>query len=114
MPRVGDASKAAILSKVVFPAPFAPSSATNSPERIWSEMPRNATNDPNLFSTLSKEIPKGETELREVAGVAGKAFRLASHQIAQYFFHLPPLALVFFLSDGPGLAAQLQAEKAVF
>ena len=77
-------------------------------------MPRRATNDPKRFSTPSKEMPKGETSVRGVTGVPGKAFRLASHQIAQNFFHLPPLTLVIVLGDGPGLAAQLQTEEAVF
>ena len=113
LPRVGDASNAAIRSKVVFPAPFAPNSATNSPESIWSEMPRKATNDPNRLSTLSKEIPKEGTAAREVAGVTGKALRLASHQIAEHFLHLLPLALVIVLGDGPRLAPQLQTEKTV-
>src|ERR1700677_4003792 len=114
LPRVGDASRAAIRSKVVFPAPFTPNKATNSPERIWSEMPRRATNDPKRFSTPSKERIKGETRGRGVTGVPRKAFRVASQQIAQNFFHLPPLALVIVQGDGPALAAQLQTEEAVF
>src|ERR1700685_1373305 len=114
LPRVGDASRAAVRNRGVFPAPLAPNNATNSPERIWSEMPRRATNDPKRFSTPSKEMPKGETSVPGVTGVPGRASRLASHQIAQTFFHLPPLALVIVLGDGPGLAAQLQTEEAVF
>jgi hypothetical protein len=66
-------------NSVVFPAPFGPSSATNSPGRIPIEMPRNATNDPKRFSTPVKEIPTDGDAGAGVERVAGKAFRLASH-----------------------------------
>jgi hypothetical protein len=66
-------------NKVVFPAPFGPNNATNSPERIWSEIPRNAKKDPKRFSMPAKEIPRADAAEREVELVAGKAVRLASH-----------------------------------
>src|SRR6202034_3251054 len=79
LPRVGAARRAAMRNNVVFPAPFGPSTATNSPEWIWSEIPRSAKKDPKRFSIPAKEIPREETPEREVERVAGKAFRLASH-----------------------------------
>ena len=61
-PREGFINSAAIRSRVVFPAPLCPKSATNSPGRISSEMARNAARDPNRFSTFWNEIPKPEDE----------------------------------------------------
>src|ERR1700675_870696 len=108
-PFEGFMSRAAMRSSVVFPAPLGPRRATNSPGRISSETPRSATSEPKRFSTRSKEMPISGGE----AARAAKATRSASYQIAQDLFHALVLAGVVRVTDGAGLAAQLEAEEIV-
>src|SRR5271170_2043370 len=58
LPPEGVVSSAARRSNVVFPAPFGPSNATNSPGRISSERLRKAINEPNRFSICLKDMPR--------------------------------------------------------
>jgi len=99
---------------VVFPAPFGPRSATNSPARISRETPRSAASEPKRFSTLWNDTPidAGVDDVC-VAG-AGNALRLASHQVAERFFHAGTFAGVVLFADGAGLAAEFEAEDIVF
>src|ERR1700735_2383819 len=70
VPREGFIRSAAIRSRVVFPAPLCPRSATNSPGRMSSEMARNAAREPKRFSIFWSEIPKpGDEELGTDAGL---------------------------------------------
>ena len=96
-------------SRVVFPAPFGPRRATNSPGETAREIPRRATREPKRLSMRSKRMPKVAA-----APDAGKATRSASNQIAQDFFHALAFAGVVAFGDGAGLAAQLEAEEIVF
>src|SRR5271156_2771016 len=113
-PRVGFISRAAMRSRVVFPAPLGPSSATNSPARISRETPRSAAREPKRFSTFWNETP-----IRAGAGgvcVAdrGNARRLALHQVAERFFYAGAFAGVIVFADGAGLAAEFEAEHIIF
>src|SRR5277367_2604087 len=113
-PRVGFISSAAMRSSVVFPAPFGPRSATNSPGRISSETPRNAASEPKRFSTLWKDTPRGAGADGDGVASAGNAMRLASHQVAEGFFDAGTFAGVIVFADGAGLAAEFEAEDVVF
>src|SRR5271163_328283 len=117
-PRDGFISSAAIRSRVVFPAPLWPSSATNSPDCISRETPRKAAREPNRFSIFWKEIPKPVGPFADgdaaVFGCAAKRFRLALNQAAYGMIHTRTLALIFVVGDGPGLMAQFEPEHAVF
>src|SRR5271155_2026893 len=113
-PRVGFISRAAIRSNVVFPAPFGPRSATNSPARISSETPRNAASEPKRFSTLWKDTPRGAGADGDGGASAGNAMRLTSHQVAEGFFDAGAFAGVIVFADGTGLAAEFEAEDVVF
>src|SRR5271163_1999961 len=62
-PRVGFISSAAMRSNVVFPAPFGPRSATNSPARISSETPGNA------MRLTSHQVAEGFFDAGAFAGV---------------------------------------------
>lgn len=99
---------------VVFPAPLGPTSATNSPARISRETLRSAASEPKRFSTLWNDTPidAGGDDVC-VAGT-GNALRLASHQVAEGFFHAGAFAGVILFADGAGLAAELEAEDIVF
>src|SRR5271154_2384976 len=113
-PRVGFMSRAAMRSSVVFPAPFGPRRATNSPELISRETPRSAASEPKRFSTLLNETPiRAGVGGVSVAGT-GNARRLALHQIAKGFFHAGAFAGVIIFADGAGLAAKFEAEDVVF
>src|SRR5208282_4123000 len=116
LPLVGVIRSAAMRRRVVLPAPFGPSSATNSPGRISSETARRATNGPKRFSTRSKEMPRlgvSCTAEADVALVADKGIRSASHEIAQDFLHALAFADVVFFADRSGFAAQDEAEENV-
>src|SRR5580704_194021 len=118
LPLVGFINCAAIRSRVVFPAPFAPSSATNSPPRISSETFLSATSEPKRFSTLSNTIPVGFTagprsEGWELARGSPKAICLATNEVAERCIDALALAGVVLFADGPGLPPQLEAEQAI-
>src|SRR5271166_2297953 len=93
-PRVGFFSRAAMRRRVVFPAPFGPRSATNSPAWISRETPRSAAREPKRFSTLWKATPIDAG----VGGVGvagtGNARRLALHQVAEGLFYASAFACV--------------------
>src|SRR5271154_693515 len=113
-PRVGFISRAATRSSVVFPAPLGPSSATNSPARTSSEIPRKAASDPKRFSTFWNDTPReAGVDGAEVAST-GNALRLAPHQVAERLFHAGTFARVVFFADGAGLPAQFQAKNIIF
>jgi hypothetical protein len=99
---------------VVFPAPFGPRSATNSPARISSETPRSAANEPKRFSTLWNEMPMEAGMAGVCVAGTGNARRLALHQIAEGFFYAGAFAGVIVFADGAGLAAEFEAEDIVF
>ena len=101
-------------SRVVFPAPFGPSRATNSPARISSETPRKAASEPKRFSTLSNETPIRAGVGGAVGASTGNARRLALHQVAEGFFDAGAFAGVVFFGDGAGLAAEFEAEDIIF
>src|ERR1700720_1306306 len=86
-PRVGFISRAAMRSSVVFPAPFGPRSATNSPARISMETPRSAASEPKRFSTLWNETPIRAGVGGVCVASTGNARRLALHQVAEGFFY---------------------------
>src|SRR5277367_1199015 len=113
-PRVGFISRAAMRSNVVFPAPFGPRSATNSPGWISSETPRNAASEPKRFSTLWNDTPRGAGADGDGVASAGNAMRLASHQVAEGFFDAGTFAGVIVFTDGAGLAAEFEAKDIVF
>src|SRR5580704_13664698 len=113
-PRVGFVSSAARRSRVVFPAPLGPRSATNSPGRISSETPRNAASEPKRFSTLSNDTPMDAWGAAVCVASTGNASRLASHQVAEGFFDADTFAGVVLFADGAGLAAQFEAEDVIF
>ncbi len=98
---------------VVFPAPFGPRSATNSPARISRETPRSAASEPKRFSTLWNETPiRAGVGGVGVAGT-GNARRLALHQVAEGFFYASAFAGVVVFADGAGLAAKFEAEDII-
>src|SRR5277367_5963568 len=113
-PRVGLISRAAMRRRVVFPAPFGPRSATNSPARISRETPRSAASEPKRFSTLWNETPMPAGAGGVCVAGTGNARRLALHQIAKGFFHAGAFAGVIIFADGAGLAAKFEAEDVVF
>src|ERR1700677_4755724 len=113
-PRVGCISRAAMRSRVVFPAPFGPRSATNSPGRISSETPRNAASEPKRFSTSWNDTPMDACAAAVCVARTGNAFRLASHQVAEGFFDAGTFAGVVVFADGAGLAAEFEAEDVIF
>src|SRR5271156_4787005 len=98
-PRVGFISSAAMRSNVVFPAPFGPRSATNSPARISSETPRSAASEPKRFSTLWNETPMEAAVGGAAITGTGNAPRLASHQVAEGFFYAGAFAGVIVFVD---------------
>src|SRR5580704_10565852 len=110
-PRVGFISSAAIRSSVVFPAPFGPRRATNSPARISRETPRSAASEPKRFSTLWNETP---IRSGAVGASTGNARRLALHQVAEGFFYAGAFAAVIVFADGAGLPAEFEAEDIIF
>src|SRR3984893_15839284 len=109
LPLEGFIRSAAIRSSLLFPAPFGPSRTTNSPERMSSETLRKATSDPNRFSTLSKDIPKGSWPEGMLVPPADKGERLAFHQLAHDSLHAGVFMGVFFFADRAGLPTQLEA-----
>src|SRR5580704_3685402 len=118
LPVVGFINCAAIRSRVVFPAPFAPSNATNSPPRIASEIFLKATSEPKRFSTLSKAIPieflsGTRSEGWELARGSPKAIYLATNEIAERCIDALALAGIVLFADGPGLPPQFETEKAI-
>src|ERR1700751_5505482 len=113
---VGFISRAAIRSNVVFPAPFAPRSATNSPVRISSEIFFKATSEPKRFSTFSKtipiEFPAGpRSEGWELARGSPKAICSASDEVAERRVDALSLAGIILFTDGRGLAPQFETEQ---
>src|SRR5262249_30989793 len=58
-PRSGVSSPAMVLRSVVFPAPFAPTSATASPARTWSETPCSATTPVPYATCASRTSSSG-------------------------------------------------------
>src|ERR1700691_6436506 len=113
-PRVGFVSRAAMRSRVVFPAPLGPRSATNSPGRISSETPRNAASEPKRFSTSWNDTPMDACAAAVCVARTGNALRLASHQVAEGFFDAGTFAGVVVFADGAGLAAEFEAEDVIF
>src|SRR5271155_3744395 len=113
-PRVGFMSRAAMRRRVVFPAPFGPRRATNSPALISRETPRSAASEPKRFSTLWNETPMPAGAGGVCVAGTGNARRLALHQIAKGFFHAGAFAGVIVFADGAGLAAKFEAEDIVF
>src|SRR6202166_5097238 len=113
-PRVGLISRAAMRRSVVFPAPFGPRSATNSPARISRETPRSAPSEPKRCSTLKNDTPIEAVAVGAAVASTGNARRLALHQIAKRFFDAGTFAGVIVFADGAGLAAQFEAEDIVF
>lgn len=107
-------SNAAMRRRVVFPAPLCPSRATNWPGMISSEMPRSATSEPNLFSTLSKRTPQDPKGEAECVPLADKAWRSAFYQIAEKLLHARMLSAVVFFGNSAGLAPQFELEQAFF
>ena len=119
LPVVGFINCAAIRSRVVFPAPFAPRRATNSPPRIFSEIFLKATSEPKRFSTLSNaipiEFPAGpHSEGWELARGSPKAICSATNEIAERCVNALSLAGIILFADGPRLAPQFEAEQAIF
>src|ERR1700735_637191 len=118
LPVVGFINCAAIRSRVVFPAPFAPSSATNSPSRIWSEIFLKATSEPKRFSTLSNAIPMEFTVGRrsegwELARGSPKAISSASNEVAELRVVALPLVGITLFADGARLPPQFETEQAI-
>src|SRR5579864_4906284 len=118
LPLVGFINCAAIRSRVVFPAPFAPSNATNSPPLISSEIFLRATSEPKRFSTLSNaipiEFPAGpRSEGWELARDSPKAICSASDEVAKRCVNALSLAGIILFVDGPGLPPQFEAEQAI-
>lgn len=107
-------SRAAIRSSVVFPAPFGPRRATNSPARIASETPRSAASEPKRFSTLWNETPMEAGVGGAAVAGTGNARRLALNQVAEGFFYAGAFAGVIVIADGAGLAAEFEAEDIIF
>lgn len=101
-------------SSVVFPAPFGPRSATNSPAWISSDTPRKAHSDPNRFSTRSKRRLTLRVVEARVVLEAAKGVRSTSHKTAQKSFDAQVFTLVFVLADRTCLAAKFKAKQAVF
>ena len=101
-------------SSVVFPAPFGPRSATNSPARISRETPRSAASEPNRFSTLWNDTPIDAGVGGVCVAGTGNAMRLALHQVAEGFFDAGTFAGVIVIADGAGLAAEFEAEDIIF
>src|SRR5580704_15021209 len=101
-------------SSVVFPAPFGPRSATNSPATISSETPRSAAREPKRFSTLWNETPMEASAAGVCVAGTGNAGRLALHQVAEGFFYAGAFTGVIVFADGTGLAAELEAEDLIF
>src|SRR5215470_14511848 len=89
LPLVGLVKSAAMRRRVVFPAPFGPSSATNSPGTIPSDTPRNANIEPKRFSTRSRDISRPALAALRTAELAGARADsvpdkcLTFHQVAQ-------------------------------
>ena len=118
LPLVGFINCAAMRSRVVFPAPFAPSSATNSPPQIASEIFLKATSEPKRFSTLSNAIPMEfpagpRSEVWELARGSPKAICSATNEIAERCVDALSLAGVILFADGPGLPPQLETKQAI-
>src|SRR5579862_8482821 len=118
LPVVGFINCAAIRSRVVFPAPFAPSSATNSPPRISSETFLSATSEPKRFSTLSNAIPIGfaagpRSEGWELARGSPKAISSAANEVAERCINALALAGIVLFADGARLPPQFETEKAI-
>src|SRR6202021_4067511 len=117
LPVVGFINCAAIRSRVVFPAPFAPRRATNSPPRSSSEIFLKATSEPKRFSTLSNaipiEFPAGpRSEGWELARGSPKAICSATNEIAERCVDALSLAGIVLFADGPGLPPQFETEQA--
>lgn len=99
---------------VVFPAPFGPRSATNSPARISRETPRSAASEPKRFSTLWYETPIEAGMAGVCVAGADNARRLASHQIAKGLFYAGAFAGIVVFADCAGLAAEFETEDVIF
>lgn len=101
-------------NSVVFPAPFGPRSATNSPGGISSVTSRRAAKAPKRFSTPWNKTPNDVVADCEETIGAANGLRLAAHQAAEHFFDAFTLARVVFFADGAGLTTEFEAEEAVF
>src|ERR1700746_923054 len=118
LPLVGFINCAAMRSNVVFPAPFAPSNATNSPPRTPRDIFRKATIEPKRFSTFSNvipiEFPAGpRSDGWELARGSPKALCSASDEIAERCVDALSLAGIILFADGSRLPPQFEAEQAI-
>ena len=105
-PEEGRTRPAAILSRVVFPEPLRPASATHSPGTTSKRMRRSADKcAESLFNIFEANAGGRKT---------ARCHQSASNEIAQDFFGAGPLRGVLGVGDGAGLVAELQPEQLLF
>src|SRR5262245_50920411 len=100
-PRSGVSSPAMVLRSVVFPAPFAPTSATASPARTWSATPCRPTTPVPYATCASRTSSSGRALVsatisfsqirRDHALVAGDVLGPALRQLLAAIEHHDPV-----------------------
>jgi hypothetical protein len=95
-------------SSVVFPEPFAPTNATNSPGEILSVTPRNASRIPNRFSIFANWTLK-PLAMGVLTGVTAWG-NSSAKKIAQDLLCSSALAGVVFFGNCAGLPSQLESK----